>query len=74
MTNERELLTLAAKAAGIEGEWSEAYGAIRVNTAPLRNFVIWDSLENDGDCARLEAALELDVIWYDDRMESRGAG
>mgnify|MGYP000942111498 CR=1 FL=1 len=56
---DRELLELAAKAAGIDGQWSEAYSAIHVNTAPLRNFVLWSPLTDDGDALRLAVALRM---------------
>lgn len=59
---DRELLELAAKAAGIDGQWSEAYSAIHVNTAPLRNFVLWSPLTDDGDALRLAVKLDIDVF------------
>ena len=54
---DRELLELAAKATGIEGEWSPTYESIHVNTAPLRNYVLWNPLTDDGDAFRLAVKL-----------------
>ena len=59
---DRELLEQAAKAAGLDGEWSEAYKSFHINTAPLRNFVLWNPLTDDGDALRLAVKLGLCVI------------
>ena len=64
MKTDRELLELAAKAAGI----SNLRGAdsthhcyyLRYDETPVR----WNPLTDDGDCARLEATLSLNVSWY----------
>lgn len=58
---DRELSELAAKAAGIDGEWSDAHRAIHVNTAPLRNFVLWSPLTDDGDALRLSVKLHISI-------------
>lgn len=57
----KELLELAAKAAGIRGEWSDHYEAVHVNTAPLRNFVLWNPLTNRDDLFNLMVGLRLRV-------------
>ena len=69
MKSERELLTLAAKAMGIDLESYIALGNVRsyMNKETGEN---WTSLHDDGDCARLEAALGLDVVWYRDHVVS----
>lgn len=58
---DRELLELAAKAAGIDGVWSESYRSIHVNTAPLRNFVLWNPLTDDGDAMRLAVEVGMRI-------------
>lgn len=57
--NDKELLELAAKAAGFPPEWN---GNIRIETD--NNPRQWNPLKDDGDCARLEAALSLNVTWH----------
>ena len=59
--NDRELLELAAKAAGIKGWWLAESKTFQVNTAPLRNFVTWNPLVDDGDALRLAVNLELPI-------------
>ena len=55
----REMLELAAKAAGIKLEaWDEVMGAYGTRNR------YWNPLTDDGDEARLEAALELHVEWH----------
>ncbi len=62
MSTERELLELAAKACGINTsrclqyadgafDWTEKVGR-------------WNPLSDDGDCARMEAKLGIDVYWH----------
>lgn len=60
--NDRELLEMAAKAAGIEiSDWSSAEnGFIRYYFVTRH---IWNPLTDDADEARLEAALGLNVVW-----------
>jgi hypothetical protein len=67
MTNDRELLELAAKAAGLEGyryctsrrcmaEWVESDGG-------WFGYSIWSPLTNDGDTFRLEVTLKFAGAW-----------
>lgn len=65
--SEREMLEQAAKAFGLGDGWvyRAEYGAM-VKTEP--GFVVcdedlWNPLANDGDCARMEAALGISVSW-----------
>jgi hypothetical protein len=57
--SDRELLELAAKAAGtyyVEGKsWDENAG--------------WNPLTDDGDALRLAVKLEMDFVWDFDRIE-----
>ena len=54
---DRELLELAAKAAGIEVWWTENYGGVLLQCR--RSPVIWNPLNEDGDALRLAVMLEL---------------
>ena len=55
---DRELLELAAKAAGMDIEWQPCGWAHDNNTG-----CEWNPITDDGDEARLEAALGLGVLW-----------
>ena len=59
MNNDRELLELAAKAAGIDVLWHQAWNQFVFKTTYQK----WNPLNDDGDEARLEAALGLNVLW-----------
>ncbi len=63
MTQEadKELLELAAKAAGIEIKWDTPYKAVW-DFAQVPN---WNPLTDDGDALRLSITLSIDV-WYND--------
>ena len=56
MTN-RELLELAAKAAGVGGQWEFGYRDA--------NGRAWNALEDDGDALRLAVKLRLEVIPFE---------
>ena len=61
---DRELLELAAKAAGITRKWAPTNGAdeaIHENIAPLENYIIWNPLTDDGDAFRLAVKLGISV-------------
>lgn len=67
MTN-REMLELAAKAAGLYFKWRDGdpkWGPEHVGPAAWVNecWQAWNPLTDDGDEARLEAALGLNVEW-----------
>lgn len=63
MSTDRELLELAAKAAGIEGEYFEdAGGDYGISTGGTR---IWNPLEWDGDALRLAVKLEIWPVRYE---------
>lgn len=55
--NDRELLELAAKAAGINGRWVKGFEHLGLCTSqpPLHDW--WNLLSNDGDALRLLATL-----------------
>ena len=58
---DRELLELAAKADG-----EVAFDQVGLATVMLRHGEDWNPLTDDGDEARLEAALNLWVSWHPD--------
>jgi len=65
MSGDRELLELAAKAAGIEGTWFAGYlathpGHFGVNISPAGHDV-WDPLNDDGEALRLAVKLQLSI-------------
>lgn len=66
MTTElRELLTLAAQAAGYHiewGDWRDCGGWTDYRKIPGG---YWNPHVNDGDCARMCATLGIDSIWLD---------
>lgn len=62
--SDRELLELAAKAAGIE------VTAIVADGIPHRfGGGYWNPLTDDGDALRLAVELEMDFVWDFDRIE-----
>lgn len=73
MQSDRELLELAARAAGY-ASWDFLAG----EDGNLMNVYrddgthdVWWPLEDDGDIARLEAALEIDVSWMSRTVTSQ---
>ena len=64
--SDRELLELAAKAAGIaDAIWSDKFDSLLLS--PGREF--WNPLTDDGDALRLAVKLEMDFVWDFDRIE-----
>ncbi len=61
--NDRELLDLAAKAAGITiGRWAQGEGAF------LAHGEAWSPLTNDGDALRLAVKLQLELTVFRDHV------
>jgi hypothetical protein len=58
----RELLELAAKAAGIAAVWSDGEGLACWNDAGYRYF--WSPLADDGDALRLAVKCKIDVVQF----------
>ena len=58
--DDRELLEMAAKAAGIRGEWSERGQCIVISEVGM-SWENWRPLEDDGDALRLAVKLKLIV-------------
>lgn len=67
---DRELLELAAKAAGYRLVWLDECGpnGAQPYFADAAQGDQWNPLESDGDTARLEADLAIDVLWVWDRV------
>jgi len=66
---DRELLELAAKAAGIDIYWNDVAGAYLHNVPAgsrpgLTGLVAWKPLRDDGDALRLAFTLEMSVDMY----------
>jgi hypothetical protein len=64
MSTDRELLELAAKAAGIDGDWEKRLtgdGIARRNQCVR----VWNPLTDDGDALRLAVKLEMDIFFND---------
>lgn len=57
---DRELVELAAKAVRYDtlGSWDESWGCITDHEG-----FVFDPLDDDGDGARMESALKMNVIW-----------
>jgi hypothetical protein len=62
---DRELLELAAKAAGIEGHWHECRptGNIALYCGPRVGW--WNPLTDDAEALRLAVRLRLDILFFD---------
>lgn len=67
-TDDRMLLTAAAKAAGIEGDQDSDGGYVWINREPL-HVVKWNPLTDDGDALRLAVKRRLTVEVSDDGHE-----
>jgi hypothetical protein len=63
MRTDRELLGLAAKAAGVEiATWSNAQAG-GFTSQEYAGGKFWNPLTDDGDALRLAARLSLDISW-----------
>ena len=67
--DDRKLLELAAKAAGIEirrgkGHQSDMLFRQVEDSRGIVTGVEWSPLKDDGDCARMEASCSIDVEWH----------
>ena len=74
----RELLELAAKAAGIDAHWGDGwqsdmmFRALPRPNSPLVAYVEWNPLTDDGDAMRLMVRLRLEPRFLDN-SHSNGA-
>lgn len=61
MKTDKELLILAAKAAGFEAQYSENFGDFSIGEPYSKNERRWNPLSFDGDALRLAVDLDMDV-------------
>lgn len=62
--NDRELLELAAKAAGINGRWLELDAEFKLDSPSISDGTkryLWRPLQDDGDALRLAVKIELQL-------------
>lgn len=75
MSTDRELLELAAKAAGIDASWDDEAERLRISV-PFRgsrtmiNYEDWDPLTDDGDALRLAVKLGLLISTCGDQTDA----
>lgn len=81
MTTEREQLELAAKACGFYTEWDGVAIYVWIGkpskfppNASFNHFspdwAVWNPARDDGDCARMEAQLGIELTWFFDRVDA----
>ena len=63
--NDEELLTLAAKAAGIKAQYSDNYGDFSVGEPYSKGEVRWNPLISDEDAFRLMTSLRIRLMYPD---------
>lgn len=68
--NDRELLELAAKAAGIEAQYSDNFGDFSIVEPYSMGEQRWNPLTDDGDAFRLAVSLSLVIRHSANRMEA----
>ena len=69
MKSDRELLELAARAAGLQiGHWVSFFGGEYAVTQDYSEINAWNPLECDGDALRLAVKLELFIQVYSDEV------
>ena len=62
---DKELLELAAKAAGYNFEWFGQHFHIGIDE---RRFTSWNPLTDDGDALRLAVKLKIRIVEFDDTV------
>ena len=70
MDSDRELLELAAKAAGIEGEIKKTFGGWLC--VMRKNGHAWQPMHDDGDALRLAVDLDFDIELTEDAAWAGG--
>ncbi len=70
MDSDRELLELAAKAAGIEGEIKKTFGGWPC--VMRKNGHAWQPMHDDGDALRLAVDLDFDIELTEDAAWAGG--
>lgn len=68
MTTERGQLELAAKACGLyfnpTVKLKQGLRVVKTDAKCQSNQTLWNPASDDGDCARMEAQLDLDINWH----------
>lgn len=72
--SDRELLEMAAKAAGIVGVWHDRGQCIHVTDCAGMSDIWWRPLDDDGDALRLAVKLKIDFYVGEDDGEAIYAG
>lgn len=67
--NDKELLMMAAKAAGIRGEWSEACGKFEKFGDEGWHTGFFEPLTDDGEALRLAVKLSLSIFYSEQFVE-----
>ncbi len=71
MTTEREQLDLAAKACDIEiDHWRGGMPMVIIWEYGIGECRAWNPKHDDGDCARMEARLGIELTWFFDRVDA----
>lgn len=72
--NDRELLELAAKAAGVEGQYFESENGIHIHTGIYRPGLdyYWNPLISDSEALRLAVKLRIDLQFDGDGIWAKG--
>ena len=68
---DRELLEMAAKAAGIVGVWHDRGQCIHVTDCAGMSDIWWRPFDDDGDALRLAVKLHLDIRFYWDGCDDQ---
>lgn len=66
----RELLELAAKAAGMKFDWRGLYGILPAIFSDDDEPTKWNPLDDDGDALRLAVKLRMEVYIYEDNTQA----
>ena len=60
---DRELLELAANAAGVELRWPNTDDIDQISPRKMPDWDSWNPLTDDGDALRLAVKLRIDIQW-----------
>lgn len=68
MSTDRELMELAARAAGLYGDWTETIGGWCALAVDGNVYKVWQPLHDDGDALRLAVKLGIDLSFEGDNV------
>ena len=66
--NDRELLELAAKAAGLSVQYSDNFGDFSIGEPYSPGEIRWNALTDDGDALRLAVKTQLEISIFRDHV------